>query len=141
MLFSVDYRVINIVKLIAIAIRDLSQEFENFLEVLPIVHLDKAFHILQDEDSRILDRDVIQNVIKDDSPTFRVIKALLLPGHTEGLTWKASNIHVYVWNVDIVPIYNVRIQLGGLMICLDSCLYMRIIVAAEDVLIWHTHVD
>ena len=140
MLFGVDYGVINIIELIALAIRDLPQEFENFLEMLPIVHLDKSFHIFQNEDFRILNGDVIQNVEKDVTPAFGVIEALLLSGHTEGLTRKTSDIHVYVRNVDIDPINNVGIQLGGLMICLDGLLYMRIVIATKNMLIWHTNI-
>ena len=132
---------VDFIELITVGVRDLPKGFEDFLQVLPILHPDKTFHILENKDFRVLNGDIVKNMKENVTPAFEVIEALLLSGHTEGLTWETSNVHVYVWNVDIDPIYNVGIQLGGLMIGLDSFLYMRVVVAAEDVLMWHTHVD
>ena len=126
----------NFVELITIGVRDLPKGFEDFLQMFPILHPDKTFHILENKDFRVLNGDIVKNMKENVTPAFEVIETLLLPGHTEGLTWKTSNVYVHIRNFDIDPSYNVFIQLvGGLVVGQDGFLYMRIVIATKDMLI------
>ena len=119
---------------------DLSEQLENFPEVLPVVHFDEAFHVFEYKNLGMLNRNVFKNVIENMSPAFGIVKPLLLPGNAKWLTRKAGDININVWSGGIVPIHNVGIHPGGLMVGTNCLLYVKVIIATRNMLIWHAKI-
>ena len=121
----------------AISELDIVQSIQNCSQTLTIVHLHKAFNVLENKVLRAVLVNVLMNLPEELSSAFVIVKTLLFASLTKGLTWKASAIYIHVPSeMSIrVLVLDVLEQLLRLPVACDRFSRYRVDLATEFVLV------